>query len=92
METMAGTAPSRTRQRGRRGGASVGDAERLVRALRPRLEARGGSLVVERAWPEVKAALDVWGDPGPAFALMRGVKAAFDPAGILAPGRFVGGL
>jgi glycolate oxidase FAD binding subunit len=48
--------------------------------------------VVERAIPAVKAAVDVWGDPGPGMALMRGVKAAFDPAGLFAPGRFVGGL
>src|SRR5207248_1103948 len=36
----------------------------LVATLRPGLEARGGSLVVERATPEVKAQVDVWGDPG----------------------------
>jgi glycolate oxidase FAD binding subunit len=70
----------------------AGAVASLVRALRPGLEAQGGSLVVERAIPAVKAAVDVWGDPGPGMALMRGVKAAFDPAGLFAPGRFVGGL
>ena len=64
----------------------------LVAALRPGLEARGGSLVVERATPEVKAELDVWGDPGEGVALMRGIKAAFDPGGLFAPGRFVAGI
>ncbi len=64
----------------------------LVAALRPALEARGGSFVVERASPSVKASLDVWGDAGPGLPLMRRLKEAFDPAGILAPGRFVGGL
>lgn len=64
----------------------------LVQALRPRLEAAGGSLVVHRATPEVKAAVDVWGDVGPGLALMRRLKAAFDPAGVFAPGRFVAGL
>jgi glycolate oxidase FAD binding subunit len=64
----------------------------LVAALRPGLEARGGSLVVERAPPEVKAQVDVWGDPGQGVALMRGVKAAFDPRGLFAPGRFVAGI
>jgi len=63
-----------------------------VRALRPDVEARGGSLVVERAVPAVKQAVDVWGEPGPALALMRGVKAALDPAGVFAIGRFVGGI
>ncbi len=64
----------------------------LVGALRPGLEAVGGSLVVERATPAVKHAVDVWGDPGPGIALMRRVKETFDPAGLFAPGRFVGGL
>ena len=64
----------------------------LVHALRPDIEARGGSLVVERAVPAVKQAVDVWGDPGPGLTLMRGVKAALDPAGVFAIGRFVGGI
>ena len=64
----------------------------LVHALRPELERHGGSLVIERAAPAVKAGLDVWGDPGPGLPLMRRVKAAFDPAGVFAPGRYVGAL
>jgi glycolate oxidase FAD binding subunit len=64
----------------------------LISALRPALETRGGSFVVERAWPSVKASLDVWGDASPGLPLMRRLKEAFDPAGIFAPGRFVGGL
>ena len=64
----------------------------LVATLRAGLEARGGSLVVERATPEVKAQVDVWGDPGQGVALMRGIKAAFDPDRVLAPGRFVAGI
>jgi glycolate oxidase FAD binding subunit len=67
----------------------VGD---LVRALRPSLEARGGALVVERAAPEVKRGLDVWGDVGAALPLMRRLKRAFDPDAVLAPGRYVGGI
>jgi glycolate oxidase FAD binding subunit len=67
-------------------------APALVRTLRPAVAARGGSLVVERALPSVKQAVDVWGDVGPSIALMRGVKAALDPAGIFAIGRFVGGI
>ena len=64
----------------------------LVHALRPALERGGGSLVIERAAPAVKRGLEVWGDPGPGLPLMRRVKAAFDSAGVLAPGRFVGSL
>lgn len=68
------------------------DLRGLVAALRPGLEATGGSLVVERAEPEAKRGVDPWGDVGPALALMRGVKAALDPSRTLAPGRFVGGI
>jgi len=70
--------------------AALGDAAAdapLVRALRPRVEARGGSLVVERAVPAVKQTVDVWGDVGPGLGLMRGVKAALDPAGVFSLGR-----
>lgn len=52
----------------------------------------GGYLVVERADPELKAAVDVWGPLGPELELMRRLKAEFDPKGILNPGRFVGGI
>jgi FAD/FMN-containing dehydrogenase len=36
--------------------------------------------------------VNVWGDPGEGLGLMQKVKATYDPAGIFAPGRFVGGL
>lgn len=64
----------------------------IVERLRPRLAGMGGTVVVRRAVPEAKQGLDVWGDVGPGLVLMRTLKAAFDPGGILAPGRFVGGL
>jgi len=69
--------------------ARAGDVPPVVRELRPRLEADGGSLVLHRAGPAVKAAVDVWGDLGPGRHLMRRIKEAFDPDGIFAPGRFV---
>jgi glycolate oxidase FAD binding subunit len=72
--------------------ARPGPVPALVQVLRPSLESRGGSLVVHRATPEVKAAVDVWGDAGPGAGLMRRIKQAFDPGGVFAPGRFVGGL
>jgi glycolate oxidase FAD binding subunit len=71
------------------------DPERLtglVAALRQAAARGGGYLVVEAAPTGWKNALDVWGPPRPGFALMRSVKAAFDPRGLLAPGRFVGGI
>jgi glycolate oxidase FAD binding subunit len=36
--------------------------------------------------------VDSWGDPPPAIELMRAIKKEFDPARILNPGRFVGGI
>ncbi len=41
------------------------------------------------AW---KSEIAVWGVATPDWAEMRKVKHAFDPAGILSPGRFVGGI
>ena len=64
----------------------------LVKTVRPDLERHGGTLVVERAVPDAKVGVDVWGDPGPGLRLMRGLKAAFDPGGIFSPGRYVGSL
>jgi glycolate oxidase FAD binding subunit len=54
--------------------------------------ARGGHLAVESAPLAVREICPVWDPPGPAGALMRGLKARLDPAGIMNPGRFVAGL
>ncbi len=37
-------------------------------------------------------AVDAWGDVPASFATLRDIKARFDPLGVLAPGRFVGGI
>ena len=63
-----------------------------IMELRQGLEARGGSLSVLRCPSEVKSKLDVWGSPGDALPVMKSVKAQFDPAGVLNPGRFIGGI
>jgi glycolate oxidase FAD binding subunit len=63
-----------------------------VLALRRHCAAAGGHLVVEKARPQAKRALDVWGYDEPALALMRAIKTQFDPTGVLNPGRFVGGM
>jgi glycolate oxidase FAD binding subunit len=68
-------------------------AKEIVAPLREGLSAEAGSFVVERAPVDLKRAADVWGPiPESALAVMRGLKAEFDPRGILNPGRFVGGL
>jgi glycolate oxidase FAD binding subunit len=71
--------------------APEGVAE-AIQALRREAEDAEGSLVVEAAPPAVKARLDAWGSPGAALPVMRRLKAEFDPAGTLSPGRFVGGI
>jgi glycolate oxidase FAD binding subunit len=60
--------------------------------LRAGCQTLGGSLIVEECPSELKDHLDVWGDVGGALALMRQLKTALDPNGILNPGRFVGGI
>jgi glycolate oxidase FAD binding subunit len=68
---------------------------RVVRAIieaRERVAARGGSLVVIKAPPELKRAVDVWGPATDALGLMRRVKERFDPDRRLSPGRFLGGI
>lgn len=40
----------------------------------------------------LRAAIDAWGSEPTTIATMRAIKAHFDPAGILAPGRYVGAI
>ena len=53
-----------------------------------------GFAVVEACPPCVKAGIDVWEGAAAAgeLEIMRRIKRNFDPAGILNPGRFIGGL
>ena len=66
----------------------------LVHDLRRRLGPRRGHLIVEACPVEAKATMDVWGPLPSAGAarLMREMKAAYDPRGMLNPGRYVEGL
>ena len=63
----------------------VGRVQSLAREL-------GGSVVVEHAPPDLKRLIEVWGDFPVGLEIMRSIKQKFDPAGILNPGRFVGGM
>ncbi len=55
--------------------------------------ARSVANVLVHAMPNrVRASLDAWGPPPPAFPLMRALKTRFDPHDLCNPGRFIGGL
>jgi len=58
-------------------------------ALRETVERMDGYLVVEYAPSPLKKQLAIWGAPRRDHVLMRRLKTAFDPHGIMSPGRFV---
>jgi len=64
----------------------------LAEWMRSSARALGGWTVHESVPAGLRRDLDPWGQSGPVVELMRGVKQVFDPAGILSPGRFVGGI
>ncbi len=67
--------------------ATAGGRIAEARALAERF---GGTCVIERCPPGLKREIDVFGDAPPSLALMRAIKAEFDPNRVLSPGRFVG--
>jgi glycolate oxidase FAD binding subunit len=64
----------------------------VVARVREALAGLDGTCVVEHAPPEALPGLEVWGDVGPALEAMRRLKRELDPAGVLNPGRYVGGI
>ena len=64
----------------------------VIENLRKAAQTLGGALVVERCSTALKSLVDVWGPRGNDFEIMRKLKKAWDPKGILSPGRFVGSL
>lgn len=63
---------------------------RLLEGVRQTLIARYGNCVVLDAPPAVRDAVDMWG-PLPDAGALRSLKREYDPAGVLAPGRFPSG-
>ncbi|MGH9196107.1 MAG: FAD-binding oxidoreductase, partial [Acidimicrobiia bacterium] len=71
---------------------SPAEIETLLSGLSAVVGSYKGTATVLFGDPAMKRRIDVFGDPPPAFELMRRVKMQFDPNGILSPGRFVGRL
>lgn len=55
-----------------------------------RSELRGGTVILHAMPLQARKTLDAWGPPPAAIAIMRRLKANFDPKGLCNPGRFVG--
>jgi len=64
----------------------------LIHRVRSMARELGGSVLVEHVPLAIKGQIDVWGDPREGIEIMRRIKQKLDPAGILNPGRFVGGI
>ena len=61
-------------------------AERILE-LRENVERRGGSLTLTSGPADVVNRAGTWGRPGRTARLLKGLKAQFDPGGVLSPGR-----
>jgi glycolate oxidase FAD binding subunit len=55
-------------------------------------ERAGGTAMIELCPTELKRSIKLWWPPRGDLDLMQRIKQAFDPHGVLSPGRFVGGL
>jgi len=72
--------------------SDVEAASRALSQARLQLESLGGSLVLQAAPRQIRAAVGEWGSVAAAFPVMQKMKERFDPVHRLNPGRFVGGI
>jgi glycolate oxidase FAD binding subunit len=68
---------------------SIATDPSTARDVRTAAEAAHGSLVMMAGPPSFTDEVGAWGTPPPTLELMRRLRRAFDPRGILNPGRFV---
>ena len=72
---------------------STEDAVKNLARWRELAHSARGTLRLLAAAPEIRSSLEFFDTPNDgALALMRRLKAAFDPVGIFNPGCFVGGI
>ena len=72
--------------------AQLNDEASFLDRVQSAARAFGGMTVIESASPAVKRGRSVWDEGDTPIALMHAIKSRFDPHGLFAPGRFVGGL
>ncbi len=70
----------------------LGEASAVIGALLEAAAEAGGNLTVLDTPAAWKKDLPVWGRPGQDAQVMRHLKAKLDPAGIMSPGRYAGGI
>jgi len=74
------------------GDDSGAKAAALIGKLTAEAVKNGGNLIVERAPKAIKEKVNVWGQTRSDVVVVRRMKEQMDPAGILNPGRYVGGV
>jgi glycolate oxidase FAD binding subunit len=71
------------------GESAVEDTAFVIGEMRALLAVTGGTVLVHSRTAELMRRVDAFGATGPQLQIMANLKKIFDPAGILAPGRFV---
>ena len=73
-------------------GAKTTVAAAMIGKLTAEAVKNGGNLIVERAPRMLKEKVNVWGQMRSDVVVIRRLKEKLDPAGVLNPGRYVGGV
>lgn len=72
--------------------AATNKAVAAMGQLLGRCREMDGNLVIQSAPTQVKGKLNMWGEIGSDFVVMKRLKDQLDPTGMMSPGRFVEGL
>jgi glycolate oxidase FAD binding subunit len=72
--------------------SKIGSFIELIEKLKSEAVKNEGNLVVESSPLSIKKKVDVWGQLRSDSQIMHRLKEQIDPAGILNPGRFIGGI